>query len=38
MDWSYAGYVAGEAPISKLPIVTSVMVSGTTSLKKGQNT
>jgi hypothetical protein len=26
LDWSYAGYMAGEAPIPKLPVVTSVTV------------
>ncbi|KAF6262421.1 hypothetical protein COO60DRAFT_1676006 [Scenedesmus sp. NREL 46B-D3] len=25
LDWSYAGYMAGEAPIPKLPVVTSVL-------------
>lgn len=24
MDWSYAGYMAGEAPIPKLPLVGTV--------------
>lgn len=25
MDWSYAGYMAGEMPIPRLPLVGSVM-------------
>jgi len=27
LDWSYAGYMAGEMPIPQLPVVASVMVS-----------
>lgn len=27
LDWSYAGYMAGETPIPITPIVTSVLVS-----------
>lgn len=26
LDWSYAGYMAGETPIPKTPVVTSVLV------------
>jgi hypothetical protein len=36
MDWSYAGYMAGEAPIPKLPLVTSVMVSKITVFDRPQ--
>lgn len=33
LDWSYAGYMAGEMPIPKLPIVTSVAVSATSIIE-----
>ena len=34
MDWSYAGYMAGEAEIPNLPVVTSVQVGGDGSVQR----
>ncbi len=36
LDWSYAGYMAGEAPIPRLPVVTNVMVRHHTSVPTAQ--